>query len=104
MSVPEIADRERRELTERHQGAGTRRSKRQQALRWQRHDGRKRSGMAGYGRDLTAAALRERTDRAYRAKHRRQEQRSVRQPWNRVVSCMLTAEDTRPDVVTQRGA
>ena len=65
VSVPAAADRERRELTERHQAADTRRSKRQQTLWWQRNDGRKRSGMAGYERNLTAAPLRERSKCTY---------------------------------------
>ena len=42
------ANRERQQLIERHQAAGRRRPKSRRALRWQRNDGPKGSGMAGY--------------------------------------------------------
>ena len=53
-----------------------------------------------YRRDLTAA-LREQSARApVHKKHGRQEHHSVRWPWNRVVSGMLTAQVTRRVAVT----
>ena len=99
MDVPVLSasDRERRELTERHHVAGTRRSKRQRALRWRWNDGRDRNGVDGYRRDLTAA-LREQS--APVQEHGRQEQHSVRWPWNRFVSGMITAQVTRRVAVT----
>ena len=93
------SDRERRVLTERHHVAGTRRSKRQRALRSRWNDGRDRNGVAGYRRDLTAA-LREQSAPVHYERHARQEQHSVRWPSNRVVSGMLTAQVTRRVAVT----
>ena len=75
--VLSASDRERRGLTERHHVAGTRRTKRQRALRWRWNDGRDRNGVAGYRRDLTAA-LREPSAPVHQEKHGRQEQHSVR--------------------------
>ena len=98
--VLSASDRDRRELTERHHVADTRRSKRQRTLRWRWNDGRDRNGVAGYRRDLTAA-LREQSARApVHKKHGRQEHHSVGWPWNRVVSGMLTAQVTRRVAVT----
>ena len=61
-NLPVLAatDKVRRELLERHQAAGARRMERRRALRPQRNDGRKRSGVACRGRDL-AATLRYRS-------------------------------------------
>ena len=97
--VLSASDRDRRELTERHHVAGTRRSTRQRALRWRWNDGRDRNGVAGYRRDQTVA-LREQSAPVHQEKHGRQEQHSVRWPWNRVVSGMLTAQVMRRVAVT----
>ena len=90
MSVLAAADRERRELTERHRLPGTLPPERRWALRRQRNDGRERS----------RAALHERSARVHQEKHRRQEPHSVRWRWNRVVSGMLTASVARRGAVT----
>ena len=60
LPVLAATDKVRRELLERHQAAGARRMERRRALRRQRNDGRKRSGVACRGRDL-AATLRYRS-------------------------------------------
>ena len=60
LPVLAATDKARRELLERHQAAGARRMERRRALRRQRNDGRKRSGVACRGRDL-AATLRYRS-------------------------------------------
>ena len=84
------ADRERRQLTERHHPPGTLQLERRRALRRQRKDGRNRSG----------AALHERSARVHKEKHRRQKPHSVRWSWNRVVSGMLTVPVTLRGAVT----
>ena len=101
MDVPVLSasDRDRGELTERHHVAGTHRSKPQRALRWRWNDGRDRNGVAGYRRDQTVA-LREQSAPVHQEKHGRQEQHSVRWPWNRIVSGMLTAQVMRRVAVT----
>ena len=60
LPVLAATDKVRRELLERHQAAGARRMECRRALRRQRNDGRKRSGVGCRGRDL-AATLRYRS-------------------------------------------